>query len=343
MGLLARFTAQRDIPAVIRLGLTSAVAAVPGVLYMAWRIRYFGYFFPNTFYIKLDRGTAWINSTGMVYAASFVAEVLLPYLLLAGLLLVTGLRGRGRVPLLVEVGRISPILFGALLHGFYLLTLTPIQGFFWRYALPIFPALLYAMARIFARLPAEMKARRAPLLWLAAAFFVAWNLRFLPEASYHEEYRTQYDRVAIGRALAGVEGTLFTSAAGAIPYFSNWKAVDALGLVSEEIAHHGVSVEFLRALDPDLIVLRSPHPTKLVFRQQNRKKTEQYMLRRGYLVVGAVYRSGGYLVLFVRRDSPLRDELARRLTTMEDVIYGDLAILMRESEIPTFSRPIGSP
>jgi arabinofuranosyltransferase len=343
LGLLAFFVLQRRHAASRRLALAALVFAVPGSLYMVWRVRYFGYFFPNTFYIKLDRGATWIKLSGVEYAASFLVEILLPYLLLAGLLLAAGLRGEGRATLLADAFRATPILFGALLHGLYLLTLVPIQGFFWRYAFPVFPAFLYAVARIFPQYrPEPGTVRRVALHWLAVAFFVAWNLRFLPEVSYHEKYRTQHDRVAVGRALAGTEATMLTTAAGAVPYYSGWKAVDTMGLVSEEVAHHGVSAQLLQDLDPDLVVFRSPWPEKLVFKERSHRATEEYMLSRGYFAVAAVHRSFGYhLYLFVRQDSPLFDELARRLLSIEDVTYGDLAVLMADSEIPVYFRDVG--
>jgi len=333
VGLLVRSVLGRDLAAVRRLAISGAGVSVPALAYMYWRISYFGQVLPNAFYVKVDRGTGWFKPEGIDYVVTFVLQVALPFLLLALALFVARWReGRGWRTL----SSVAPILFGTLLHAIVLLTLVPIQGFFWRYAMPVLPALLYAFSRSCGRLPFERAGRwRIALASLMVLSIALWNLRFLPETGFQERRRAQHDRVAVGRALAGTRGVMLTTAAGALPFYSGWQAEDDLGIVSRAVARDGLSLAHLSGLDPDLVAMRPLRPGPLAFELPSHLVVGRYVRRRGFVVVAAIERSFGYsLFLLVRQDSPLFGELVRRLTHISGVRYGDLEALTAGSGIP---------
>ena len=88
---------------------------------------------------------------------------------------------------------------------------------------------------------------------------------------------------------------MFISAAGALPYYSRWRAVDKLGLNSEEIAHHGLSIETLERIHPDLIILKSN--AEGVYRGGMLKHlvVHRYMMKHGgFEAVAALHPMGRF-------------------------------------------------
>ena len=317
----------RDEEQIARLGIATVFFSIASAIYMAWRISYFGHVFPNTSYVKLYQSDTFFTAAGIAYTQSFLLELLLPYLILFTLL---SIRHSTRQ----QVVEVLPILLGGLLHIVYLTTLSPIQGFFWRFAIPIYPALLLTGVRVLR--DHQVQNRKVVHIAILCFFFV-WQLRLFPVTLDQKRLRTQNDRVAAGQALEGLDGVMLTSAAGALPYYSGWRAVDVLGLTSEEISRQGLSLPILYQLNPDLIALRSPEPNRFVLRNR-RKILEKYILEESFTAIAALHRSDGYyMYYFARQGSPLFIELVDRLQTIEGVTYGDLTKLLEESQIPTVS------
>jgi hypothetical protein len=149
------------------------------------------------------------------------------------------------------------------------------------------------------------------------------------------EYRSVDSRIAIGRALAGLNGTMFTGPAGAPPYFSEWRALDKLGLTSEEISHRGLSRKVLEGLQPDLMIQRSKESGIYDNSRRSFRMLNRYMFDRGFVAIAAVHWSfDTYHHLFARRDSPLFDEMVSRLRNIKGAEYGNMERLMKVRGLP---------
>lgn len=235
--------------------------------WFAWRLWYYGWPFPNTYYVKAHGPwqppqlaaemwrnggyylCVWLRQTGLVWAAPVIALGL-------------ALSPRGRV----RWRALAPLLgFAAV----YLVYTASVGGDFMglhRFILPVFAvaALLFTAAlraiaeRAWPRGGAERagaRADRRPLLAAAAAlgvFAVAqqqvttaavrWGNFDAERGIDTPAFLIAYteDRAAIGRAMRGcfTEGDFsLVGGAGAQPYFGRMRGVDVFGLVSEDVAH----------------------------------------------------------------------------------------------------------
>ena len=222
---------------------------------------------------------------------------------------------------------------GALFLG-YVLGIQPIQGFLWRYCFPVLPALL-AAALLLLEGPSDgpRPARRPALAALVVLLFAAWPLKDLPLALDIQENKAPLDRVLAGKALAGLDGTMFVTEAGALPLYSGWRSVDLLGLTSEEIAHDGLSMELLERLEPDLVMaLGQKGPYRAVPKYE---LMTRYMAANGFELVDCVLKSEDrHHFYFARRSSPLFDEVVRRLRAVQGVVHRDPESYMAEPRIP---------
>lgn len=226
--------------------------------WFAWRWWYYGWPFPNTYYVKatgrwispdmprqmIENGLyyvwVWLRQTGLVYA--------LP-LALAGLVAV-----RPRTP------RFLLAVACALLAAVYLAYTVRVGGDFMglhRFIMPVFvvAALAVALGAAWTASALSRRARAAgPVLAVAlvAAFAVSqWRLtreslrwgnfasdRGIDTPAFLIAYTE--DRAAIGRAMASCfrpDDFSIVGGAGAQPYFGRMRAIDVFGLVSDTIAH----------------------------------------------------------------------------------------------------------
>ena len=318
-----------------------AVAGAVIAAYTLWRLRYFGYLFPNTFYIKTAAPGDIGGPSGPDYTVQFLARVAAPYLILLGLVV-------ARFGDRALLRRLSPVLAGLAAFMIYLAAILPIQGMAWRFAFPVLPPLLLCALHSLAAAPPSMgpwppvtgawsPSRTLRTAWVLplAAFFLLWPVRDVHRILELPDQKSQHDRVEAGKSLAGLQGVMLTSEAGALPYYSGWTAVDFLGLTSEEIAHHGLTGPFLERLDPDLVVTRYDRAKGLQLRGAAGSVLMDYMARRGFTAIAAVAKNEeDRHVYFARRDSPLLDAVARRLRGLAGVRYVDLEALAVDARIP---------
>ena len=297
--------------------IPGTIAALAGGVFMIWRVRYFGSWLPNTSSIKFASSQFIGSLEGVLYSLTFIVLFLLP-VTLAVLVLARPSRSR--------LADAFPLGLGLAFHLGYLCTISPLQGFLGRFAFTVYPSALLLLAVVFSQQPKHERAHPAP--WVVAAL-VVFNLSWLPYAKSQMEYRTQIDRVLAGQALRGVDGRLFTSAAGALPYYSGWHSVDRLGLTSEEIAREGVSMELLKRFRPDLVAV-----TSLLFAQKQtalRDPTVAYLIEHRYQAVTCIRRNERFdFCYFVDPGSPRYQEIIERLTTLPEVRYADAAWLGRK-------------
>lgn len=215
--------------------LWSGVFAAAYVPYFAWRYAYYGYIFPNTYYVKvgndqltLERGLSYLYTHGSM-------ALLLPLMLgvaVAAAALPRVARDHARYILLIATLWLVVVVVeggDAFSHG--------------RFLMPVIPLVTLAgVAGIATALDAAVAGRRAlGAVALAAATAAALSLAQASTAGDREFGRRAIaDWRDSGELLAArvPEGyTVGVFAAGAIPYYSQLPSLDLLGLTDETIAH----------------------------------------------------------------------------------------------------------
>jgi len=238
------------------------VAVLPSVVFAltlgaitAFRLAYFGYPLPNTFYAKMSPALGFTLSQGMKYLASYVASGLLPFLAAAsvvfGLLYVAARDRRLRMagaPLVLAAaaGLAIPVLTGGDHFG---------EFRFYQYALPVLvlglafttmrvlPKVLSVPARL-----AESRTRIGPALaviGLALVTVRALNVRDRAQESqlgkeFHIAQRERTIGVSMERLFAGLPAlpSVGVITAGGIKYEYDGDVIDLMGLNNLHIAHN---------------------------------------------------------------------------------------------------------
>ena len=244
----------------------------PGLAYMVWRINYYGYYFPNAFYVK-QSGTAgvipFLSLRGTEMSFHYLIEILSPYIILVLYSLTKENTKWGK-----RFFKESAFLLGSLLCFLALhCCINPIQGFLYRYQMPTLPALLLLFAFYMRGIhysPSKTKGKQSErtkrssnetnaFFGLALfAFVLVFPLHTMDDVMYERRSRAPHDRVAIGkelRKLAENNYTMFVTESGALPYYSKWRSIDYLGLNSEAIARKGLTMEHLEEIKPHLIMV----------------------------------------------------------------------------------------
>ena len=234
------------------LAVAGATAATLTGL-VAWRLAYYGWPLPNTYYAKVagplpERiATALPQLSRVVFTTGMMVSVIA--LLLAVLRLTRQVaRGQRRLSSALSF----PVLFAPAWVGYWIWAGGDV--FYERFLLILFPLGIFVLLDLL---------RDAPLRVSAALVFLTLLVQLVqaggdPRFRYTGEH---YDRwVLLGRHLARSHpgATLATDAAGKIPYFSGLRTIDMLGLTDAHIAH----VE--PAGDKDLIIGHSKHDVTYV-------------------------------------------------------------------------------
>jgi hypothetical protein len=332
LGLLALAAVRGRGAALRNLILAGSVFALAGGAYLAWHRAYFGELLPTPYFIKMNLGRGLLKRSGLEYAATFGRYILLPYLGLAAFL---PWAAAGR-----RIGeRLWPLLGGIAAFAVYLLTLFPHQGHLWRYIFPVFPVLLLVLAQGFSsgkRQPFWVRGRAAQILVVLG--FAVWTLQLLPLTDLVARERPIRDRELAGRQLAGLTGTMFVSESGALPYFSRWNSVDAIGLTNAAIARRGLTLADLESLNPDLVMILEVSGLYTVQERLGRI-IDQYLKERGFVTVAAIHKSqGAYHFYFARPSSSLYPEIVSRLTQIPGLEYGVRGRLLTATGIPVCPR-----
>jgi hypothetical protein len=224
--------------------------SLPSISYMAWRITYFGYLLPNTFYAKTDNSIAstllgsfrWIIDQGSI----------LSVLLL--LLLVLGLRAGKKVGF--------KVLFISSIITPYLI-LTPSMDYLARFSYACVPVLIAST------FPLLGKVTEKNMNWIGVSGSISYTLALFGLISFsylhvigNYGYALDNVHIRIGKTLSKTEvkndeKTLALMDAGAIPYYSHWYSYDLLGLNSEYISHGGSVDKLVKRSKPSLLILNS--------------------------------------------------------------------------------------
>ncbi len=265
-GLTVLFRALRNLhlerrwrPQRHEIGFLIAFAAV-FVPYYIWRWSYFGWPFPNTFYVKSAGGTdTW--EQGLYYLRRFLEDygvIFLAPLVLAGWLNLHG-RDPGR-------RRIDLFTLGALVTVAYALYVVKVGGDFmglYRFILPVVPLAALCVQEgiraVFGRLRPYVPRMVLVVAGVtAAAAFAAGSLsvsitatrgwvvegvhvdsdRGIDSPRYLKHYVQERVPIGIWLGQQARPGQLASvGGAGVIPYYSRLRSFDTFGLVDETIAH----------------------------------------------------------------------------------------------------------
>lgn len=231
------------------ISVIGALFFVPGLIYFFWRWHYFGEMFPLPFLVKSDT-QRWF---GLFVVHSIRTS--LPFLVFVSIVLALLKFARNaQKPWLALVLIAVPTLF------YWTMRLDQNVGSRFFYYLPLSAAIMLAVNWDFLQANRVLVFRTALVSWL-----------FLFAMPLYRELRTfrdeQFNSVKqIAEALGGMpqHGTIITSEAGFLPYFSDWRTYDAWGLNTPEFAHRFFQSSDVKSLGADLIVLHPDRPESCV-------------------------------------------------------------------------------
>ncbi len=294
---------------------------LPGIVYFFWRWHYFGELFPLPFLVKSDAQRAFGLVTHSVRSS-------LIYVIFAGLVLYPVWKHRYKsFSILAVILIVIPTLF------YWALRLDQNVGDRFFYYLPTASAILVAWHWPWLR--------EQPRVLLRTAF-MGWLL--LIAMPFFRELRTfrdlQFSEVkSIGEDMSRVaQGTIATSEAGFLPYYSKWNTVDVWGLNNSQFAHHLFQPPDLTAIHPDLLVLHPdrtescliqpawpsgfqgrswPHLTRNLILAVGKDEYDLWLTSYGSEFYRRrkhwSYGEGDRECWFLRKDSPVRAQLAHIL------------------------------
>lgn len=310
----------------------------PGVAFIAIRTAYFGYPLPNSFYIK--EGGGLISIAGAISTVEFIALVVAP--LLIATLALTFKPTDTHKP--VSFSQSAPLLGGIVAFLPLWAFINPTQGYLWRFQSPILPAFLLLLFVLLRRVKfPDVKSLRAsvPLssgidertirtagLVLLVVLLTLYPVQFMNDTLQAESIRRSDDRVQMGQALEPLSGEgyrMFVSESGAVPYYSKWNAIDWLGLNSEEIAHNGRTLSYMREYNPDLIMTIVPATQSPL---KGRPSLKRLIQTNNYRLAAVVQKSGSpgtYHAYYVDANSSGYQDIVCAVQGVDAIEYKDIA------------------
>jgi hypothetical protein len=227
---------------------------------------WFGYPFPNTFYIK-QGGLL----PGLGYVRSYFDVLSLVWFFLVFAL------GRVGISKLVRDKKFVLLLLPAIVFCLAYVGLKPTLGQGYRFLIPTLPLIILACLRTYIlsekqsiqnvlgrwnmpRFISEVFAIYSLVMLLLIAFFGYKMYRGYKGLQNYFGSISQ-TLVPIGHNLRRASGLsppplLATGDIGAIPYYSKLPTMDIIGLADETVAHEGLTHEYLLKRNPDLLILQ---------------------------------------------------------------------------------------
>ena len=212
----------------------------------AWRLAYYGWPLPNTYYAKVSGPLAERTSDALRQLADLALLGFLPVLVVLAAAAAAALAGRRAA--------FEPF-FAAGWLAYWIYVGGDVFGE--RFLLVLLPLALAVLAR------AAAEGRRA-LAAIGVAAVVLFQLVPLAADRRFRYAGRKHDRwVALGRALAAPEHrgkTIAVDAAGKIPYYSRLRAIDMLGLADAHVAHRPAATFSVghSKHDADYVLARRP-------------------------------------------------------------------------------------
>lgn len=237
----------------IKLAVSTGVVALTGLMLGAWKLNYFGYLFPNPFYVKSNE----FSFVGIQEVLDFflhLAKWLAP-VVIATIAVIAINRWRNQVDR-SELGKSNTeylpeistskfraiwmvILTGPLLATIYYSTVIHEVGGAHRFSYPTYIYFVLAVSLPISMFtPLNGLTRRlewavflVALCWFGTLFVwqKSWHIEPVPESAFGQYHR----KIANALRDTGLrsKGTILCDAAGIIPYISGFNQVDRVGLV----------------------------------------------------------------------------------------------------------------
>jgi hypothetical protein len=224
-----------------RAAIIAAAFVLPGLLYFAWRAYYFHSLLPLPFLVKSDAvRVAHLFVLDSVQHGLFLCLFAFTLAFLATRN--TKLDAPHRALLLTLL--ILPNLF------YFAMRLDQDAGHRFFIYLPIDAAIVLAMQW------QRLKPQRSYLLRTGLALWLFLIANMSLHALQLGRYAQFDNRKAIAEDLAQLpHGTLLTTEAGFLPWYSGWPTYDAWGLNTADFAHHLLQPSAIATLHPDAILL----------------------------------------------------------------------------------------
>ena len=301
---------------------TAAVFVFLGGAYFLWRVHYFGHLLPNPFYKK---GGGHLYPSSLRVAVGNVFRLLMPFVpvYFAGIL----------APLARRITIFSLIPVIGFTSIWILLTSENSTGMRFQYA--VVPFALLSIAAIAPHLAAQMRQAGWNLRWQPRGWVIAvlllcitftFKLYWRSAVEGPQLLGTGPYRIAVGLSkFADRNYTIATTEAGVVPYFSNWRAIDAYGLNDEEIVHNpkGLTAEYLDKSRPAIITLFMSPEDMAAYRRvwygqapltyslgHIPEEASYYAVSHGYVLAARWGPSPcAFNAWYVRRDLPDFDEI----------------------------------
>lgn len=288
-------------PSNLRLGYITSLVLL-GVIYFVVRWRYFGALLPNPYYVKVAHG----NISTFLGNASSVQLLLLT---LVACVFVN------RLPMFRILWAAAALII-VLVYLPHYLAMNYSDRFVFQICLPM---LVVAIAT------AKPNDKPSPildseLLLIALLFLLTWNLGELRSVIRSYPY-LESAHVRLGRSLAPfAKGhSLLGGDMGAVPYYSDWQAYDYLGLCSNEVAHHGLTTNFIETANPDLILLYAKDSQPTFNSTPQQEMIGDYMKSKGdYTYIGAVRWSDFYVAEFLRTNTSEFSQISAALKAADE-------------------------
>jgi len=233
-------------------------------LYLAWRYSYYGDLFPNTYYVKISGPLIQrLVSAGRQFSQIFLGTGLAPYILIFMISAFTFLISRFKGRKIDLQGNLEDIFAGALLaYWFY----AGGDHYRERFLVILFPLGIFMLLKLISRFSLQ-KSFLFPVILMLIAGLQLKSLFSDPRFNY-ALFKYDY-RIALGEFLGQKHPgkLLAVTAVGKIPYFSDLRTVDMLGLNDfylarkkvdffGEPAHNKFDFDYVLSRKPDLIVAR---------------------------------------------------------------------------------------
>ncbi|WP_263370031.1 hypothetical protein [Granulicella cerasi] len=243
-------------PGKFKLFLTfAAIFAILGGAYFAWRIHYFGHPFPNPFYVKGSSGVLSQNLRSMVLAYFYFFLGILP------------LFGAG---VFFRPARKKLLPFALLLLGWIACWAhtSLINNHYSRFEWVLYPIGIFTAGQVGIVAWAALRDRTPAVAWpavrqVALGIGCVMVVSSLLLAKYGDEaYQDEGSVKAFALKLSpyGPKGySMISTEAGIMPLYSDWTAMDALGLNDEYLAHHQgvITAQYIDQYKPALIIYHS--------------------------------------------------------------------------------------
>jgi arabinofuranosyltransferase len=234
----------------------------PGALYFAWRLAYYGLLFPIPVYVKVGAMPLFAGLSSIAGFAGYLGIHI-------GVLLIFGFLRFSKT--------LAPAFLAIIAMLMFLVFPAPIMAYDWRYCFPIAPFVFVIAATGFANLSGWLRhsveypasAHRAALGGLTALIVLGLVAESRDGISEKRDYAEAWNStvVPLGKELqmltslgarAPESPVIALVDAGAIPYYSKWRAVDTFTLNDPHIAlANDLDPAYVLDQKPDVVVLIS--------------------------------------------------------------------------------------